>query len=217
VEEVTESPFRRQARNQRRHSQYAQPLFCVRAKRRSLRYVLEAITFALCCSAVLAQQPRAGEYQVKAAYLLNFGKFVKWPPLAAADKNETFAACVLGPDPFGATLDSTLAGETLDNKPVVIRRISKPQDAADCRILFISSTEGKRLKEILTAIDQASVLTVSDMPGFSRRGGMIEFVLEGSRVRFEINLARAENAKLSLSSELLKVAATVRRNPGSGD
>ncbi len=215
MEKVIESRFMRRA-NKCRRSKYAQRLCCDQPKRRSLRYVLSAITFALCCSTVPAQQPRASEYQVKAAYLLKFGEFVKWPPSTAADKNESFTACVLGADPFGATLDSTLAGETLDNKPVVIKRISKPQDAAGCRILFISSTEEERLKEILTAIDQTSVLTVSDMPGFSRRGGMIEFVLEGSRVRFEINLASAENAKLSLSSQLLKVATTVRRN-GSGD
>lgn len=215
MEKVTECRFARRAKKCRR-SRYAERFSREHAKWRSLRYVLGVVAFALTCSTVLAQQPRASEYQVKAAYLLNFGRFVKWPS-TAPDKNESFAACVIGADPFGATLDSTLAGETLDSKPVVIRRISKPQDAAACRILFISSTEGKRLREILTAIDQASVLTVSDMPGFSKRGGMIEFVREGSRVRFEINLASAENAKLSLSSELLKVATTVRRNPGTGD
>ena len=73
------------------------------------------------------------------------------------------------------------------------------------------------MKEILTALDESGVLTVSDMPGFTRRGGMIQFVLEGDRVRFEINLASAENARLVLSSELLKVAAAVRRNERSGD
>jgi hypothetical protein len=216
VEKVSESRFMRRA-NKCPRSGRVQPLSREQAMRRSLRCVLSALTFALCCSLVLAQQPRASEYQVKAAYLLNFGKFVKWPSSASADKSQSFAACVLGADPFGVTLDSTLAGETLDNKPVVIKRIAKPQDAAACRILFISSTEEKHLKEILAAIDQASVLTVSDMPGFSKRGGMIEFVLDGSRVRFEINLASAENAKLNLSSELLKVATTVRRNAGSGD
>jgi hypothetical protein len=217
VEQVSKSRFMRRANNKCPRSDRVQPLCCEQAMTRSLRCVLGAIAFALCCSIVLAQQPKASEYQVKAAYLLNFGKFVKWPSTSASEKSESFAACVLGADPFGATLDATLAGETLDNKPVVIRRLSKPQDAAGCRILFISSAEEKRLKEILTAIDQASVLTVSDMPGFSKRGGMIEFVLEGSRVRFEINLASAENAKLSLSSELLKVAASVRRSTGSGD
>jgi hypothetical protein len=166
---------------------------------------------------LLAQQTKPSEYQVKAAYLYNFGRFVKWPAGVAASKGDSFPVCVLGRDPFGPVLDSTLAGEALEGKPVAIRRIAREQDAADCRILFVSSTEEHHLKEILAAIDQAGVLTVSDIPGFSRRGGMIQFVMEGDRVRFEINLATAESARLVLSSELLKVAATVRRNARSGD
>src|SRR6266850_6998591 len=168
-------------------------------------------------SCLNAQQSKPTEYQVKAAYLYNFGRFVKWPPGLAAGKGDSFPVCVLGRDPFGPILDSTLGGETLDDKPVALRRISKPQEAGECRILFISSTEEKRLKEILVALDESGVLTVSDMPGFTRRGGMIQFVLEGDKVRFEINLASAESARLVLSSELLKVAAAVRRSPRSGD
>ena len=166
---------------------------------------------------LLAQLPKPNEYQVKATYLYNFGRFVKWPGAVPAGKGDSFSVCVLGQDPFGSILDSTLAGEALDGKPVVLRRISKSQDAGECRILFISSTEEKRLKEILTAIDESGVLTVSDMPGFTRRGGMIQFILEGDRVRFEINVTSAESARLVLSSELLKVAASVKRNGRSGD
>ncbi|MGH9744179.1 MAG: YfiR family protein [Candidatus Acidiferrum sp.] len=169
-------------------------------------------------AALLFSQPqKPSEYQVKATYLYNFGRFVKWPDSAPAGKGDSFSVCVLGQDPFGAILDSTLAGESLDGKPVVLRRFSKPQDAADCRILFISSNEEKHLDEILTALDENGVLTVSDMPGFTRRGGMIQFVLEGDRVRFEINLASAESARLTLSSELLKVAASVKRSARGGD
>jgi hypothetical protein len=166
---------------------------------------------------LLAQQLKPSEYQVKATYLYNFGRFVKWPDTAPAGKGDSFSVCVLGQDPFGSILDSTLAGEALDGKPVVLRRISKPHDAGECRILFISSAEEKHLKEILTALDETGVLTVSDMPGFTRRGGMIQFVLEGDKIRFEINLASAESARLVLSSELLKVAASVKRNGRSGD
>jgi hypothetical protein len=83
--------------------------------------------------------------------------------------------------------------------------------------MFISSTEENHLKQILAALEKALVLTVSDMPDFSRRGGMIQFVSEGSRVRFEINLASAEAARLIVSAELLKVAATVRKNGQPGD
>jgi hypothetical protein len=163
-----------------------------------------------------AQQPKVSEYQVKATYLYNFGRFVQWPPNATAAKGDSFSICVLGQDPFGPTLDSTLAGETLDGKPLAAKRISTPRDAGECRILFISSAEENHLKEILVALDELGILTVSDMPAFSRRGGMIQFVLEGDKVRFEINLAKAESARLTLSSELLKVATTVRRNARLG-
>ena len=177
---------------------------------------LTAICALLAAPILCAQQPKPSEYQVKATYLFNFGKFVKWPAAAAAGKSDSFAVCVLGQDPFGPILDATLAGEALDGKPVVLKRIPQPQDAMDCRILFISATEEKRLKEILTTLDEAGVLTVSDMPRFTQRGGIIQFIFEGERIRFEINLESAESAKLVLSSELLKVAASVKKNGRSG-
>jgi hypothetical protein len=164
-----------------------------------------------------SQQSKPNEYQVKAAYLYNFGRFVQWPTKSAVSDDRPFTICVLGQDPFGPVLDSTLAGESLGGKPVMTRRIAKPQEASDCRILFINSKEESRLQEILAELDGAAVLTVSDMPAFSRRGGMIQFVLDGDKVRFEINLTSAEAAKLVLSSELLKVATSVRKNARAGD
>lgn len=168
----------------------------------------------LLCSVVLcAQSPRPSDYQVKAAYVYNFGKFVKWPASYTASQASSFPICVLDGDPFGSVLQSTLAGETIGARPVTVKRLPKPQDATGCYILFINSTEDSHLKGILGAIGQASVLTVSDMPDFSKRGGMIQFVLEGERVRFEINLRNAEGAGLAVTSDLLKVAVAVR---GSG-
>ena len=159
-----------------------------------------------------AQGPKPTDYDVKAAYLYNFGRFVEWPD-SVATKSDSFNVCVLGQDPFGPALDATLAGETIGGKNVTARRISSPQEAVNCRILFMSSEEGSRLSKIMEALDKGSVLTVSDMPQFSQRGGMIQFVLEGKKVRFEVNLTAVQRAGLSLSSELLKVATTVRRNP----
>src|SRR5580704_8473557 len=95
---------------------------------------------------LLSQQQKPNEYQVKAAYLYNFGRFVQWPAKGARNNESAFTICILGQDPFGPVLDSTLAGEAIDAKPVVTRRLSKPQEAADCRILFINSTEQKRLR-----------------------------------------------------------------------
>lgn len=164
-----------------------------------------------------AQQSKPTEYQVKATYLYNFGKFVEWSAANGAVSDDSFAICVLGRDPFGPALDATFAKQSIDRRSVVARRITKPQEALSCRILFISSSEDRGLKGVLAALDRAAVLTVSDIPQFSQRGGMIEFTLEDNKVRFEVNLTAAENAGLTLSSELLKVAVTVRRNSQSGD
>jgi hypothetical protein len=177
--------------------------------------IISSCVLAGFCLHVQAQQPKADEFQVKAAYLYNFGRFIEWPNENASGKNEAFEICVLGADPFGPTLDATLARETIDGKSVAAKRISKPQDVDSCRIVFISSSEEGHLKEVLAALDKASVLTVSDIPRFSERGGMIGFILDGNRVRFDVNLASAQDARLTLSSELLKVATNVRKDrPG---
>jgi len=176
-----------------------------------------AAVVLLVLSNLCAQGAKPTEYQVKATYLYNFGQFVQWPTNASAVKSDFFSICVLGQDPFSSILDATLAGERIDGKSVVARRVSTPQEASICRILFISSSEGNQLREILAAVGKAGVLTVSDMPYFTQRGGMIQFTTEGNRIRFAVNLASAQDGGLILSSELLKVAIIVRRNPQPGD
>jgi len=178
--------------------------------------MLAAGTFV--CSLALptllcAQVKAPTEYDVKSAYLYNFGKFVRWPATQPAEG--IFSICVLGQDPFGSSLDA-LSRQTLDGKSVSVKRITQPEESTGCRIIFISLSEEHRLKEILAALDKKPVLTVSEMPHFSRNGGMIQFVMDGNRVRFEVNLSASENAGLTLSSELLKVATSVKRNPQPG-
>lgn len=185
---------------------------CVR-----LLMALAIIGFFFGTAGVSAQKLKPTEYELKAAYLYNFARFVEWPAASESAKNASFAICVIGQDPFGTALDGVVARETIDGKPVITKRIAKPQDAAACRVLYISSSEDSQLKAILSALDKSGVLTVSDIPQFSQRGGMIEFVPEGSRIRFEVNLASAEDAGLILSSDLLKVATSVRRNLQPGD
>ncbi|HKV46971.1 MAG TPA: YfiR family protein [Candidatus Acidoferrales bacterium] len=166
---------------------------------------------ALSCLTASGKPPSAGPYQVEAVYLYDFSKFVAWPKGSASAKNEPFSICVLGEDPFGAVLDATLSGENIQGNSLVAKRISKPEDAAGCKIVFVSSSEENRLKDILAAFDGANILTVSDIHNFSRRGGMIQFVLEGGKVRFEVNVTNAANAGLTLSADLLQVALAVRR------
>jgi hypothetical protein len=160
------------------------------------------------CSFVHADRP--SEYQVKAAYLYNFGKFVNWP--ADAGASSEFDVCVLGTDPFGPLLDATVSDSTINGKRVIAKRIARAQDAADCRVVFIAASESQRLSSDLAVLSRLHVLTVSDNPHFLERGGMIQFVLEGDRVRFAVNLSAAQEAGLTLSSELLKVATRVVGN-----
>jgi len=159
-------------------------------------------------SVTLAETPRPTEYQVKAAYLYNFGKFVEWPQ---SETSADFRLCVLGEDPFGASLDSTISSATIDGKKVQARRIAKPQESSGCRIVFVASSESGRVDRDLAALSSVAALTVSDMPNFLEHGGMIQFVESERRVRFEVNLKAAQQHGIHLSSELLKVALKVQQ------
>jgi len=156
------------------------------------------------------------EIQIKAAYLYNFGKFVTWQPDRVANL-DSLEICVLGKDPFGTVLDATVAGDKIGGKKVIVLRPSRVEEANSCGILFIASSEQKRLGAILTAARHLDVLTVSDMPHFAEQGGMIGLVMQADRIRFEVNLSTAEQSHLALSSELLKVATRVigKGAPGS--
>ncbi len=177
----------------------------------ALRPALTTIAVLLCVSFhpnhSTAQQSRPTAPQVKAAYLYNFGKFVRWQ--SSPSGSNSFDICVLGKNPFGSTLASTLAGEKLDGKDIHVKNISHLPDAAHCRILFVSSSEEGRLKPVLALAKQANLLTVSDMPGFAERGGMIELVNQEDKIRFQVNANAISDAGLTVSSELLKVAVKV--------
>jgi hypothetical protein len=173
--------------------------------------LLAAAASALLFAPTLIAQPlRARDNEVKAVYLLNFGRFARWPLTASPAPAAGFAVCVLGRDPFGPTLDAVVDGETIDGRPVVARRLTSGSNAAGCRILFISLSEGVNLKKILQSIDRTPMLTVSELPQFAEQGGMIQFVSEGNRVRFAVNVTATEDAGLMLSSELLRVALTIK-------
>jgi hypothetical protein len=171
------------------------------------RLVLVAV--AAGCVAVPAGAQRPREYQVKAAYLYGFGRFVDWPANAALASDGTFVVCVLGDDPFGALLDEAASGALLRDQPVTVRRIGRPEDGGACDTMFVSASEEPRLPRILAVLERRPVLTVGDSPAFAQRGGMIGFSVEAGRVRFTVNLRAAQDAGLTLQSELLRVAAGV--------
>ncbi len=172
--------------------------------------LLLAFTLALTAQA----QTAATEYEVKAAYLLNFGKFVKWP--SSEPVTESFAICILGEDPFGKVLDATIRDEKVDGKPIVARRIAHGQDVSGCKVLFLGRSEEKQLSKLLPGLQKAGILTVSDIPGFLDHNGMIQFTFVGNRIRFEVNLDSVQESGLTLSSELLKVASFVKGKSRAG-
>jgi len=152
-----------------------------------------------------AEPLQAGEYQVKAAFLLNFAKFVEWP---AGSVKETFTIGVLGRDPFDSALDS-LSGKTVKGRRVVVRRYEEPDEAREADILFISASEKRALPRILKTIRGNSILTVGDSKDFGHSGVIINLLLLQKRVGFEINLAAAQRDGLQISSNLLKLAQEV--------
>jgi len=161
----------------------------------------------------LAQPPASmSPSDVEAAYLYNFGKFIRYPAIPGQDATP-FSICILGEDSFGGTLDSLVANESIEGRKIVARRLAAASAANNCRIVFIAPSEEPRLARDLAAFEKKPVLTVSSLPGFLEHGGMIQFLLENNRVRFAVNLTQAEQSSLALSSELLKVAVRVDEKP----
>ncbi|HZR57431.1 MAG TPA: YfiR family protein [Terriglobales bacterium] len=168
----------------------------------------------VCASAsnVQGQTAKPAEYQVKAAYLYNFGKFIQWPPQPEEAKDEPFGICVWGQDPLVSALE-VLASQTINGHSVITRQISKAQDVKNCKVLFVSASEKGRVSNILAVLEKFPVLTVSDMPHFLKQGGMIQFVVQNKKVRFEVNRTATERAGLIPNSELLKLAVNMKVSP----
>jgi uncharacterized protein DUF4154 len=157
----------------------------------------------------LAQAAPDPEYQLKAVFLFNFAQFVEWPTSAFPNSQTPLVIGILGDDPFGPYLDETVRGETVNDRPLVVRRYRSVEEITTCHILFISRREEGRVKGILDSLRGRSVLTVSDADRFASRGGMIRFVTDHHRIRFRINLEAAKSASLTLSSKLLRPAQIV--------
>jgi hypothetical protein len=150
--------------------------------------------------------PVAEEYQVKGAFLLNFTKFVDWPPQAFKGPGDPIAICILGENPFGPGLDRAARETVVANRTVSVRQVSDGQQAGQCQIVFMGASERKRSRAWLESMRGQSVLTVGEFEGFLANGGVVNFKLEGERVRIEIDTAAADRAGLHISAKLLNLA-----------
>jgi len=162
------------------------------------------------CDLLGAENAVSKEYQVKAAFLYNFSKFVEWPAAVMPQGASPIVVGVFGKNPFGAELEKLVRDKTINEHPIKIRQPQTPEDLRSCHMVFVSDEEGKRLPELLAALKGASVLTVGESQKFAELGGIINFVQEDGKLRFEINGDSAVSAGLRISAQLLKLAKTVR-------
>lgn len=169
------------------------------------------LALAMSANARAAGVPVAGEYEIKAAFLVNFAKFVEWPESASTQPGAPIVICVVGGDPFGPKLDTISAGRQVDGRPIVVRRFNNPDEAERCHILFVGLGNAAGLASMLSQATARGILTVGDDPGFTSRGGVIEFFVAEQKVRFAINLQAASAAGLKISSHLSQLATTPGR------
>lgn len=149
------------------------------------------------------------EYQVKAAFLYNFAKFVDWPNDAFSSATDPLRVCIFGEDPFGTGIDELMRDKLVQQHSLALRRVSSAAAARPCHILFVPHASRAQTRELLDQLKGSSILTVGESPDFLSDGGVINLVLEQDRVRFEVNLDAARRTRLKVSSKLLSVARVV--------
>lgn len=188
-------------------------IFNRRASRRSCCFgvCLLLVSFAFYAPPAKATPTVASEYQLKAVFLFNFTQFIEWPPESFADANSPLVIGVLGADPFGDYLDETVRGERVNGRPLTVQRYARVDEVKTCHVLFVSRSETEHVAQILSNLKGRSILTVSDVDGFTRQGGIIRFATESNKIRLKISLDAAQEAKLTISSKLLRPAEIVAR------
>lgn len=188
------------------------------AWRHSAAFLLLALLSAACVPADRAQTEAPGEYQLKAAFLFNFAKFIDWPATSFATPQSPFTICILGTDPFRRAMDDAWRGKTVGDRAVAVERSKDLADARRCQIVFVSSSEKRRVREILGSLRGTNALVVGETEGFAEAGAAVQFTIEDDRVRFLINTDAAARAGLKVSSKLLSLARVVHdSDKGAGN
>ena len=166
----------------------------------------------LALAGAIPTRPQAApsvEYQVKAAFLLNFAKFVEWPQDAFQTDKTPITLCVFRHDPFGSALDEIIREKAINNRELLARRVNDLPELKTCQLVFVSGREEKQLPEILNSLKGASALVVGEGEDFAERGGAVQFFLENNKLRFAINVDAIQRARLQASSKLLALARIV--------
>ena len=176
--------------------------------------VCVAILGEFCAATYAAAQnaaPVSKEYQIKAAFLYNFTKFVEWPPACFPTASSSIVLGVLGRNPFGDELEKIVGGRIVNGRAIVVKIFQTADEVSGVHLLFVPAGEETRMS--VTVWKEAAVVAVGESESFASLGGTITFVQAGDKVRFEINIAAAERGRVKISSQLQKLALAVRHQP----
>src|SRR5260370_13047348 len=161
--------------------------------------------------AIAASAQPVNESQLKAAYVYNLAKFVEWPAGTFKNAADPIAICVLGQSPIQRSVEEAAHAEAVDDRKLTVHYLADARQSAGCQILFIATSERKRVRSILQDLPAAGLLTVGDTDGFLEEGGAVNFSLEGSRVRIDINMGVVAKQSLRISPKLLSLARIVKK------
>lgn len=178
---------------------------------RRVHLVLMILALLIVTTVALHPAAWAGELEnkVKTAYIYNFTKFIDWPGEAVTETAESIRICFVGNDPL-RTLLGELNNRQVNGRPIKIIRFKDLGTLSPCDMIYISRSEERQLPLILQRLQGMPVLTISDIPQFSQRGGMIGFVTENERVKIEVNQRNVRQAGLKVSAKLLEVARIIQ-------
>jgi hypothetical protein len=171
--------------------------------------LLVAIGWFAGMPAFSAEEPLS-EPQVKAAFLVNFPKYVDWPAGAFAATNSPVVLAVVGESKVAGEIRKVIAGRTVNGREIVLKRLASGQESGVCHILFISAAEQQRSPNLLARLKDTNILTVGESDDFLERGGIINLARRDQKIALEVNLTAAGNARIQISSKLLKVASVVK-------
>jgi len=186
-----------------------EPPSSVRASRSIVSLIVLLLTLFAAGAERTRGQSNDEEYRVKAAFLFHFAQLVDWPAEPVSGTDNSLSLCTLGEDPFQGTLEGTVAGKAIGNRTIRVRHLFTPHDLQVCQIIFLGKSQSKRIPTLVAELHNAPILTVGETAGFLDAGGMICFLLDENKVRFEINLNAADSANLKIGSRLLILAQRV--------
>ncbi|WP_166263836.1 YfiR family protein [Marinobacter caseinilyticus] len=166
------------------------------------------VALLLCAGLLSAQASVRSEYEVKAAFLYNFTRFISWTE--QPDNKAALKVCVIGDTPFGNLLQP-LAGRTSQGRALEITNPDNIAAKQGCNVVFVSESESRNLPAIIAQAEAQKIITISDIPNFVDSGGIIGYVKQGNVIRFEINLLAANAVGLNINSRLLELASRVIR------